>query len=336
MKKTFKPGCVLSPLPAVMVTCGTGDEENIITVAWTGVINSEPPMVSISIRPSRYSHDIIEKNGEFVINIPSESQAYITDWCGVKSGRDFNKFKEMELTPIPSEMVACPTILECPIALECKIFDKKELPSHTMYMAEVVNMRVSEELVLESGKIDFEKAHLLAYVHGEYYGMRKNGLGRMGFSVMKAKTKKRVQKEEHEKRVANNKKKREAKATNNTEKEEKNYKKGRGSYSKDKKSGYNKEKKNYYSKDSEKRTYHKDGEFKRYDRDNDSSYQRKDKKYSDRKKDSYGKYESKSYNKYTKNENGYSSNGIIVEDDVKKSRIENKRPSGIIQKKYDD
>ena len=214
MKKSFKPGCVLSPLPAVMVSCGQGEEKNIITIAWTGVINSDPPMVYISVRPSRHSHDIIEKEGEFVINIPSESQAYVTDWCGVKSGRDVDKFKEMKLTPIPSEIVSCPTIKECPINLECKVFDKKELPSHTMYMAEIVNFRVNDELVDEEGKIDYMKANILAYVHGEYYGLKKSQIGKFGYSVMKPKTKSKISKAEHEKRVANNRKKREAKNKN--------------------------------------------------------------------------------------------------------------------------
>ncbi len=211
MKKSFKPGCVLSPLPVVMVSCGQGEEQNIITIAWDGIINSEPPMAYISVRPSRHSHDIIEKEGEFVINIPSENLTYATDWCGVKSGRDVNKFEEMHLTPIKSDFVKCPTIKECPIALECKVFDKKELPSHTMYMAEIVNIKVDEEIVDESGKIDYTKANLLAYVHGEYYGIKKNMLGKFGYSVMKPKTKAKLSKMEHEKRIENNRKKRQAK-----------------------------------------------------------------------------------------------------------------------------
>lgn len=209
-KKTFKPGAVLSPVPAVMVSCGDEKEKNIITIAWTGIINSEPPMTYISVRKSRHSHDIISNSGEFVINLVSEELAFAADYCGVKSGRDTDKFKEMKLTAIPGEGVSCPMIAEAPVNLECKVREIHEYPSHDMFVAEIVNMHVSEGLVDEKGKIDFAAAGLVAYVHGEYFGMKKSPLGRFGYSVMKPKTKKRINKQKHIERVNKNRNKRAA------------------------------------------------------------------------------------------------------------------------------
>lgn len=209
-KKTFKPGAVLSPVPAVMVSCGDEKEKNIITIAWTGIINSEPPMTYISVRKSRHSHDIISKNGEFVINLVSEELTFAADYCGVKSGRDTDKFKEMKLTAIPGERVDCPMIAEAPVNLECKVKEVHEYPSHDMFVAEIVNMHVNEDLVDEKGKIDFAAAGLVAYIHGEYYGMKKAPIGRFGYSVMKPKTKKRINKQKHMERVSKNRNKRAA------------------------------------------------------------------------------------------------------------------------------
>ena len=209
-KKTFKPGAVLSPVPAVMVSCGDQKEKNIITIAWTGIINSEPPMTYISVRKSRHSHDIISKNGEFVINLVSEELTFAADYCGVKSGRDTDKFKEMKLTAIPGESVDCPMIAEAPVNLECKVKEVHEYPSHDMFVAEIVNMHVNEDLVDEKGKIDFAAAGLVAYIHGEYYGMKKAPIGRFGYSVMKPKTKKRINKQKHMERVNKNRNKRAA------------------------------------------------------------------------------------------------------------------------------
>lgn len=209
-KKTFKPGAVLSPVPAVMVSCGDQKEKNIITIAWTGIINSEPPMTYISVRKSRHSHDIISKSGEFVINLVSEELNFAADYCGVKSGRDTDKFKEMKLTAIPGEMVDCPMIAEAPVNLECKVKEVHEYPSHDMFVAEIVNMHVNGDLVDEKGKIDFAAAGLVAYVHGEYYGMKKAPIGRFGYSVMKPKTKKRINKQKHMERVNKNRNKRAA------------------------------------------------------------------------------------------------------------------------------
>lgn len=207
-KKTFKPGAVLSPVPAVMVSCGSGSEKNIITIAWTGIVNSEPPMTYISVRKSRYSHDIIKQSGEFVINLVNEPLTFAADYCGVRSGRDVDKFKEMKLTALPGESTGCPMIAEAPVNLECKVRDIYEYPSHDMFVAEIVNMHVSREFVDEKGKIDFAGAKLTAYVHGEYFGIKKTPLGRFGYSVMKPKTRKRINKQSHIERVNKNKAKR--------------------------------------------------------------------------------------------------------------------------------
>ncbi len=217
MKKSFKPGALLSPVPAVMVSLGEGEEQNIITIAWTGIINSDPPITYISVRKSRYSHDIIEKTGEFVINLTTEKLAFATDYCGVKSGRDVNKFEEMNLTPAQCDEVKCPMIKEAPINLECRVLEMKEYPTHHMFIAEIVAVHVDEEIVDEKGKIDYAKAKLISYVHGEYFGLRKTPLGSFGYSIMKAKTKKKKSKEAHEERVQKNREKREASEQNKAE-----------------------------------------------------------------------------------------------------------------------
>jgi Conserved protein/domain typically associated with flavoprotein oxygenases, DIM6/NTAB family len=195
-RKSIGAGTLESPLPAVMVTCGDIEgKRNIITVAWTGIINSEPPMCYVSVRRERFSHDMIRESGEFVINLVSKELTRAMDWCGVRSGRDFDKFAETGLTPVPSEKVKCPSIEESPISLECRVKDIKEMPTHDMFMAEIVNVTVDEKLVSGSGKVDFEKAQLIASVHGGYYGLEPDPLGRFGFSVMKPKTKKRIEKQ---------------------------------------------------------------------------------------------------------------------------------------------
>ena len=208
MKQEFKGSEMLSPLPAVMVSLGEGDEANIMTAAWTGIINSRPPMTYVSIRKERHSHDIIMKTGEFVINLTTEDLLKATDWCGVKSGRDFDKWKEMNLTKEEASVVKCPMIAESPVNLECKVTEVRELGSHDMFMAEIVKVHVDDRIIDEDGHFDVVGAGLLAYIHGHYYGIRRKPLGRFGFSVMKPKTKKRLQKEAHEKRVEKNRKKR--------------------------------------------------------------------------------------------------------------------------------
>ena len=208
MKQEFKGSEMLSPLPAVMVSLGEGDEANIMTAAWTGIINSRPPMTYVSIRKERHSHDIIMRTGEFVINLTTEDLLKATDWCGVKSGRDFDKWKEMNLTKEEASVVKCPMIAESPVNLECKVTEVRELGSHDMFMAEIVKVHVDDRIIDEDGHFDVVRAGLLAYIHGHYYGIRRKPLGRFGFSVMKPKTKKRLQKEAHEKRVEKNRKKR--------------------------------------------------------------------------------------------------------------------------------
>lgn len=191
-KITFKPGTMLNPVPAVMVSCGDDENKNIITVAWTGIINSEPPMTYVSVRKERHSHDIIKKSGEFVINLTTEKLAFATDYCGVRSGRDVDKFKEQNLTPEKSKVVKCPSIAESPVNIECRVTEIKELGSHDMFMAEIVNVSVDEELMDDNGKLCLEDAGLIAYNHGHYFALKKAPLGRFGYSVMKAKTKKKL------------------------------------------------------------------------------------------------------------------------------------------------
>ncbi|MBQ1690436.1 MAG: flavin reductase family protein [Firmicutes bacterium] len=208
MKQEFKGSEMLSPVPAVMASLGEGDEANIITIAWTGIINSRPPMTYISVRKERHSHDILMKTGEFVINLTTEAILKQTDWCGVRSGRDFDKWKETGLTKEPASVVKCPMIAESPVNLECRVTEVKELGSHDMFMAEIVKVHVDDSIIDEDGHFDVVRAGLLAYIHGHYYTVNRKPLGRFGFSVMKPKTKKRLQKEAHEKRVEANRKKR--------------------------------------------------------------------------------------------------------------------------------
>lgn len=191
-KLNFKPGTMLNPVPAVMVSCGTEEEYNIITVAWTGIVNSEPPMTYVSVRKQRHSHDMIAKTGEFVINMTTEKLAFATDYCGVRSGRDVDKFKEQNLTPVKGEKVNCPVIKESPVNLECKVVEVHEYGSHDMFVAEIVNVQVDEDLMDERGRICLDQAGLLAYNHGEYFGLKKTPIGKFGYSVMKPKTKKRI------------------------------------------------------------------------------------------------------------------------------------------------
>ena len=208
LKREMRPGEMLYPVPVVMATLGEGDEANIITIAWTGIINSKPPMTYISVRKERHSHPILSKTGEFVINLCTEELVKATDYCGVKSGRDVDKFKEMGLTKEPADIVKCPMIKESPINLECKVTQVVELGSHDMFMAEIVKVHAAEELFDEEGRMDPVKAGLVAYIHGEYYPVKRTPLGKFGYSIMKPKTKKRLSREAHMKRVEKNKQKR--------------------------------------------------------------------------------------------------------------------------------
>ena len=176
---------MLYPLPVVMVSCARKDERpNIITVAWAGTICSDPAMVSISVRKERYSHDIIAKSGEFVINLVTEDLAFATDYCGVKSGRDIDKFAEMNLTPADIEGVSVPAIEESPLSLACKVKEIKELGSHDMFIAEVVNVLVDDKYMDENGKFELNDSKLVAYSHGVYFGLGQR-IGKFGYSVKK-------------------------------------------------------------------------------------------------------------------------------------------------------
>jgi flavin reductase (DIM6/NTAB) family NADH-FMN oxidoreductase RutF len=178
---------MLWPLPAVMITSkgkGIEDKANILTLSWVGTINSDPPMLSISVRPERYSYDIIDSTGEFVVNIPSISQARATDYCGCVSGRNTDKWEATGLTQGKSQKVACPTIAECPVSLECKVKNRMKLGSHVMFIAEVVNVQVDEALMNETDRFALERSGMFAYIHGHYYAIGKK-LGRFGFAVRK-------------------------------------------------------------------------------------------------------------------------------------------------------
>lgn len=186
MKTPFKPGTMIYPLPAVMVSCGDSPENyNIITIAWTGTICSDPPLCYISVRKERHSHELISRTGEFVINLTTEQLAHATDWCGVRSGRDYNKFREMHLTPEIGQIVKAPLIAESPLNIECKVFEVKELGTHDMFMAEVVAVNAEESLIDKgTGAFQLNHAQPLAYSHGKYYGLGEK-LGGFGFSVKK-------------------------------------------------------------------------------------------------------------------------------------------------------
>ncbi len=193
MKTVFKEGCMLAPVPPALISCGVGDKANVMTAAWTGIINSEPPMTYVSIRKTRLSHTLISENKEFVINLPNLPLARACDFCGVKSGRNTDKFKEMNLTPAKCQKLATVMIEEAPVSLECKVNNVTELGSHDMFTAEIVSVSVDDKYIDENGKICFEKMGLLAYVHGGYYTLGRY-LGKFGWSVEKKKTKQRKSK----------------------------------------------------------------------------------------------------------------------------------------------
>lgn len=179
-KQYWKPGNMLYPVPAVMVSCQKNDEKpNIITLAWCGTCNSQEPMLYISVKPERYSYNIIKESKEFVVNLVTKDIVYATDYCGVKSGRDVDKFKEMKLTPLKS-----PGILESPVNIECKVKQIVSLGSHDMFIADVLGVTVDEKYMDETGKFNLNSSGLVAYSHGEYFQLGKR-LGKFGFSVRK-------------------------------------------------------------------------------------------------------------------------------------------------------
>ncbi|MDE6783530.1 MAG: flavin reductase family protein [Paramuribaculum sp.] len=185
MKQVWRPGTMIYPLPAVLVTCGTMENSNMLTVAWTGTICSDPAMCYISVRPERYSYPMITERMEFTINLTTEAMARATDWCGVRSGRDYDKWKETGLTPEPGVAVGCPHIKESPMSIECRVKEIIRLGSHDMMIAEVLDVLADEALIdPETGKFELEKAGLLNYSHGNYYTQGEH-VGRFGWTVKK-------------------------------------------------------------------------------------------------------------------------------------------------------
>ncbi|MDY4042581.1 MAG: flavin reductase family protein [Marinifilaceae bacterium] len=187
-KHQWKPGNMIYPLPAVLVSCGSSIEEyNLLTVAWTGTLCTNPPLCYISVRPERYSYEIIKRNMEFVINLTTKEMAYATDWCGVKSGKDYNKFKEMGLTPGKATVVKAPIVEEAPVSIECRVKEIVPLGSHDMFIAEVVNILADDAyLDPETGAFELAKAEPLVYLHGGYFELGDK-IGKFGWTVEKKK-----------------------------------------------------------------------------------------------------------------------------------------------------
>jgi len=185
-KVMWKPGTFIYPIPAVMVSCGDMEKSNIITVAWTGIINTNPAIVYISVRPERYSYNLIKESKEFVINLTNEDLAFATDWCGVRSGEKFDKFKEMKLTKEKANFVKCPMIKESPVSVECRVIEEKTYGSHTQFVAEVLAINADEKYIDENGAFDISKCNLISYSNGGYYTQGKK-VGKFGFSVQKKK-----------------------------------------------------------------------------------------------------------------------------------------------------
>lgn len=188
-KKTLKGGALVCPLPPTMVSCGDMESSNIITIGWTGILNTVPPKTYISVRPTRHSYNIIKESGEFVINLTPAVLVKEADYCGIYTGKKVDKFAKCKLTKEQATVVSCPMIAECPVSIECKVTDIVPLGSHDMFMADIVAVNVNEELFDKDGKFHLEKADLIAYAHGEYFTLGKR-LGNIGFSTNK-KNKKR-------------------------------------------------------------------------------------------------------------------------------------------------
>ncbi len=267
-KITWKPGTMEYPLPPVMVSCGTMEKPNIMTAAWTGIISSEPAMTYVSIRPSRYSHELIKESGEFVINLTTLPLVTAADFCGVKSGRDVNKFKEMKLTAGKCSQVSAPQIMESPVSIECKVKNITNYGSHDMFLAEIVTVNVDDQYIDENGKLWLEKAGLIAYSHNYYYTLGRN-VGFFGFSVcrsaMKAKEKmKNVVVEVKESKIiptesTDKKRKFAAKRApwGNKSASKSNYRgKSERSFDRDRKDGFS-SKKSFRSNDKERRSFGK-------------------------------------------------------------------------------
>lgn len=187
-KVTWKGGALVAPVPPCMVTCGNGETSNIITVAWTGILNTVPPKTYISVRPSRHSYALIRESGEFVINLTPASLVRQADWCGIHTGKKVNKFEKCGLHPEPASEVSCPLLAESPLSLECRVTDVIPLGSHDMFIADVVAVNVEESLIDGAGKLHLERAGLAAFAHGDYFELGKK-IGNFGFSVRKKKAK---------------------------------------------------------------------------------------------------------------------------------------------------
>ena len=187
-KQVCKPCTLLATAAEARVKCGTAGNPNVLTVAWTGIINSVPPMTYVSIRPERWSHHIIEENMEFCINVTTAELTRAADFCGVRSGRDTDKFAEMKLTPVAASAVKAPIIDQSPVSLECKVKEIKRLGSHDMFIAEIVAVDVDEKYIDDKGKLDLRKAGVMFYSHGEYFAQGKK-LGQMGYTVRKKRPK---------------------------------------------------------------------------------------------------------------------------------------------------
>lgn len=189
MKQSWKPGNMLYPVPAVMVSCADNEgRSDIITIAWTGTVCTNPPMLYISVRPERYSYDIIKKSGEFVVNLTTKELTKAVDYCGTKSAREVNKWEKMNLTAIPSEFVKAPLIKESPVNISCKVEQIIRLGSHDMFLASVQGVQVDEELLDAKNRLNLEKAGLIAYSHGQYFELGKI-LGKFGYSIARKKKK---------------------------------------------------------------------------------------------------------------------------------------------------
>ena len=188
-KEMWKPGTFVYPIPAVMVSCGTMEKSNIITVAWTGILNTNPAIVYISVRPERYSYNLIKQQGEFVINLTTKDLVRQADWCGVKTGAKVDKFKEMKLHKEKANFVKCPMIKESPVSIECKVREIKELGSHHMFVADVLSINADKKYIDSKGTFDISKCDLIAYANGKYFTLGKQ-VGKFGFSVQKKKKRK--------------------------------------------------------------------------------------------------------------------------------------------------
>ena len=194
-KKTLKGGALVCPLPPTMVSCGDMENSNIITIGWTGILNTVPPKTYISVRPSRYSYNIIKESGEFVINLTPSSLVKEADYCGIYTGKKVNKFEKCKLTKEAASVVSCPMIAECPVSIECRVTDIVPLGSHDMFMADIVAVNVDEELFDKDDKMRLDKAQLVAYAHGEYFELGKK-IGKFGFSTNKKKKNKSLKNRE--------------------------------------------------------------------------------------------------------------------------------------------